>query len=219
MSSPFTRNIEVMLYLSRHGKTRQNKLVEISKQNGKVKYYDPEWERYPDLKDLIPEGEGMAEVLADYFMHFILTPENIKKEDVRIITSGYRRSMDTGGINRARIGLPLENVQSFDELNEQVPKEFNPKNTKSIMEIGDEAAENLQRILSDYDGKVVLAPLHESLNHCFLNSVGIWPQFMGNCSMLPLVYRNGMFTPTGPYISNDDMRSRLEDNVSGKEVQ
>lgn len=210
-------SLPVILYLSRHGQTLNNRL-----QDATGKWHIDTWKGMPDLKELTPEGRRQALVLAKYAGLFIF--DGYDKEQIGVLASCEQRSKDTAEIIIQHNRLGLANYQDSPLLKEEVPKEIiTPPADASegymrwfsgLMpreQIVERFTGELEHYLKRLDCKVVIAPLHGNVNMAFMEHIGLEPFLMGNCSVLPLKYDDGKFTQVGDYLSNKDLEKMIEE--------
>jgi broad specificity phosphatase PhoE len=206
----------IRVLLSRHGQAFCN-LPEEERQG--IHSYIP-----GENDALTPQGEEEAVILGNFLNTYHISPENPSCSDVVIATSAESRSRETGEIVASRLVIPFCRIYSSPLFNEQMTKELcNLPKEPTVEEfrrylgfptnrqVHNVVSSELEYIIKAHEPRLVVAVLHGNINAIFLKYAGLEPLAMGNCSLLPLKYREGRFEKAGDYLTNSQMKDFLDD--------
>ncbi|MBW2964583.1 histidine phosphatase family protein [Candidatus Woesearchaeota archaeon] len=212
-----------LIHLSRHGTTKQN---DFHRRTGL--YWSKECKDIEGFTDITDYGREQACVLGNYVCDVLMPRYNLALSDVVIVTSDERRSRNTGEIVRGCAGIPGGNVYSSERLNENVPLEWVAQTESDdpyylnwlskripLAEIGEMVRSEFDMLAERYEGRHIVAPLHNALNRAFLqHCTGTVMSNFDNCGLLTLENKNGIYSIVGYPKTNDELRSDSGQSLS-----
>jgi broad specificity phosphatase PhoE len=207
------------IYLSRHGETRQNQLVEQE-----IRWWEDEkYYKDPSIWNLTERGEKVEPVILGRYLKIAIWSEGRSEKDFIIITSSNKRSITTGIVVARTTGIASDSIHWSNLLDEAIQRELLPadpakrsqfvqeayERSETAEEIGNRAYSEIERIANSHPEKHIIATLHGGVNRNFLKRIGYEIKEFGNCGLVKLHYSDRRFSVRESYKSLEQMAAEL----------